>query len=451
MLARPGGRSGQLARVCCHLRESESLCLIPWIHRYTNEQGYHLLCCSGHGETNMLRSAAGEPLHVSQGLTDAELLNSPDLKSVRQTMLRGRWPAACERCQRTEAAGSDSVRKHVNKRFAKWTERVLDDTQPDGALENPVVRYADIRLGNTCNLTCRMCGPKASRLWADHYNAVSPKGFQVSAQQLASFRDDNWVKSQPVHWLMEQCLPSIESLHFAGGEPLIIPEMVELLEQCVASGRADQIDLSYNTNLTVLPDKVTRLWPSFRKVSIQASMDGFGPVNDYIRRPSHWKDIDRNLRTLDDNFEKWKLASVSAAVTVQIYNILQLGELFDYLGSGFRRVSPVPLLTALYEPAYLSIQILPAAAKELARERLLLQSARLNPLLGGQFHSQVLSIDSILAYLDEAAPQGQLPHFLYFSEMSDRQFGQSWRESCPELARTLMKSRTSAPRRPGER
>lgn len=419
------------------MTESKSLCLIPWLHRFTNEQGHHLLCCSGHGESNRLRGAAGEPLHVSQGLTDAELLNSPDLKSIRQTMLRGQWPDACVRCQRSEAAGSDSVRNHMTARFGKWTAELLGDTQPDGTLDNPLVRYADIRLGNTCNLTCRMCGPQASRLWVEHHNAVSPRGSQLSAERLAGFRDNNWVKKQPVRWLMEQCLPSVESLHFAGGEPLIIPEMVELLEQCVASGRADQIELSYNTNLTVLPDKVTRLWSSFRRVSILASVDGFGPLNDYIRRPSHWKDIDRNFHLLDENFEKWRLRSVIAAVTVQIYNILQLGELYDYLGSSFQRISPVPLLTALYDPAYLSIQNLPAAVKELVRERLLWQRDKLKPRLDGPCHTQVLSIDSILAYLDEASPKGQLPHFLYFSEMSDRQFGQSWRESCPELARHL--------------
>jgi hypothetical protein len=25
-------------------------------------------------------------------------------------------------------------------------------------LDRPIVRFADIRLGNVCNLTCRMCG-----------------------------------------------------------------------------------------------------------------------------------------------------------------------------------------------------------------------------------------------------------------------------------------------------
>ena len=103
------------------------------------------------------------------------------------------------------------------------------------------MRYADIRLGNVCNLTCRMCGRNASRLWAEHYNEVQPKKYQVPAQELTFLREHNWVKSRPLAFLMEQCLPSLESLHFAGGEPLIIPEMLEALDLCIQAGRADQI------------------------------------------------------------------------------------------------------------------------------------------------------------------------------------------------------------------
>lgn len=423
------------------MSDSPSLCLIPWLHRFTNEQGFHELCCSGEGTANTLHDADGAPLHVSQNLTDSELLNSPDLKAIRRGMLKGHWPAACERCRRTEAAGSLSTRNHIAKRFGKWHDEVVGDTLPDGALEVPQVRYADIRLGNVCNLTCRMCGPHASRLWVDHYNVVLPGQMRLRPDVLNRYRDGNWVKSQPVRWLMEQCLPSVESLHFAGGEPLIIPEMVELLEQCVSSGRAGQIDLSYNTNMTVLPEKVTRLWPHFRGVSVMGSVDGFGRVNDYIRRPSKWKDIDRNFRLLDENFERWKLKRVTASATVQVYNVLQLGELYDYLGSGFRHVAPVPLLTALYAPQYLSIQVLPERVKDVVRERLLELREKSRPLLNGRFHTQAVSLEAILGFLDAASgTKAELLHFLYFSEQSDRHFGESWRDSCPELSKILSRS-----------
>jgi MoaA/NifB/PqqE/SkfB family radical SAM enzyme len=429
------------------VNQSKSLCMIPWLHRFTNEQGRHQLCCSGTGPANDIHDSRGNLLHVSQGLTDAEVLNSPDLKAIRLAMLRGEWSAACERCRRSDEAGAVSVRQHVNSRFEYFIEDALRQTGEDGTLDRPQVRYADIRLGNVCNLTCRMCGPQSSRPWADHYNEVQPRGYLMPASQLANLRDSNWVKSQPVARLMEQCLPSLEKLHFAGGEPLLIPEMLESLDLCVRSGRADRIDLSYNTNITVLPEQVARFWPHFRSVSLLCSVDGFGPLNDYIRRPSKWQDIDRNLHLLDRHFDEWRIRKFMLSATVQLYNILQLGEIFDYVAAEFQHVTPVPQLVPLYYPSYLSIQNLPARVKDSVRERLLAARARVEARLDKKWHYILDSIDVTIAYMDEACSPRLLMDFLYFSEKSDREFGDSWRRACPELAQLLFPGYT-APREP---
>lgn len=417
------------------MSESKTLCMLPWLHRFTNEQGLQQLCCTGSGKPNQLRDAKGNPLHISQGLTDAELLNSPDMKAVRRAMLSGQWPAACERCRRSEEAGAVSVRHHMNDRFGHWKEKVLETTAEDGTLSDPQVRYADIRLGNVCNLTCRMCGPGASRLWADHYNQVQPRRLLMPVDELQDLKVNNWVKRQPVQWLINQCLPSVESLHFAGGEPLIIPEMVELLETCIQSGRAGEIALTYNTNITVLPDKVTRLWPHFRHVSVMCSIDAIGPLNDYIRRPSKWADIDRNLHRLDDHYKEWGLRHVHFNTTVQIYNILHLDVFFDYLRN-FKNLDPVPQFTPLYGPSYLSIENLPDHIKHLAKERLLAARAMAESRIGID-NAKLSSVDTILAHMEGPAHRVNMAEFLYFSEKTDREFNESWRKACPELEKLL--------------
>jgi hypothetical protein len=33
--------------------ETKTLCMIPWLHRFTNEQGLHQLCGSGTGAANL--------------------------------------------------------------------------------------------------------------------------------------------------------------------------------------------------------------------------------------------------------------------------------------------------------------------------------------------------------------------------------------------------------------
>jgi len=417
----------------------DTFCVIPWMHRFTDEQGYNKLCCVADWETSFLLDESGNRMNVSQMLTDEQVLNSPSAKEVRVQMMRGEWPATCERCRQFEEAGGTSNRHHFNSRFDKGrAPEWLADTAPDGTLGHPVVRYMDIRLGNVCNLTCRMCGPGASRLWTPIYNKVQPEGFSISQAELVHIGQNNWVKRESVDALIGQNIEGIESMHFAGGEPLIIPEMVQALEACVASGRAGEIDLSYNTNLTVLPEKVTSLWPHFRNVNLLCSVDGFGSVTEYIRRPSKWADIDRNLKLIDDHFEEWKIRSAALSLTAQIYNILTINELVEYLRtSGMKHVRLLPHLVPLFTPKYLSIQALPQAVKKLARQKLEAEVDRPQARELEYHHYFAGAVASTLAYMDEADTSDDLPAFFEFCKKSDKAFGDSWEKALPELASAL--------------
>jgi sulfatase maturation enzyme AslB (radical SAM superfamily) len=354
-------------------------------------------------------------------------------------MSRGEWPAACERCSQAEDTGATSIRQLLNEQFDLGRKAgLLEDTAADGTLGHPMVRYADIRLGNVCNLTCRMCGPYASRLWEPYYNKVQPKRYRSGSDVLKVLGQNNWVKRESLEWLLAQNLPSVEELHFGGGEPLIIPEMAEALELCVRSGRASEIRLSYNTNLTVLPEKVISLWKYFNGVSLFCSVDGFGKVTEYIRRPSKWSDIDRNLHLVDENFEDWNIHSASVHTTVQMHNVLTLGDLFEYLrAAGFQHLTPFPNLIPLFNPEYLSIQALPASSKAVVRERLEAEIERIEKSEVPKAATATGTIRTTLAYMDAADKTKDLNDFFSFSKASDQEFGDSWREAAPELGEHL--------------
>jgi sulfatase maturation enzyme AslB (radical SAM superfamily) len=413
-----------------------TFCIIPWMHRHTDEQGYHKLCCIADGDGNALKDAQGQLLHVSGKLTDADVLNSPIARATRVAMMGNRWPAACLRCEQAEDAGAESGRQYLNQRFDHGTsEALLAATSADGTLADPVVRYADIRLGNVCNLTCRMCTPVASRLWVPHFNQTQPLAYRIGEADLQVLGQNNWVKQEPVQWLLEQSLPHLEGLHFAGGEPLLLPELVEALQQCVDSGRAGEIELSFNTNMTVLPEKVTRLWHHFKSVSILCSIDGYGRVTEYIRRPSKWADLDRNLRKLDENFEAWNIKWATVTCTTQISNILTLDKLFAYLREAkFLHITRIPQLMPLFYPNYLSIQGLPPAAKVVAREKLEKEIAVAEALDISGLSGLIGSIRATLQFMDDADTTSNLTDFHFFTEASDRAFGDDWREATPELA-----------------
>lgn len=267
--------------------------------------------------------------------------------------------------------------KHFNpQKAAEWTK-------PDGSidtLEVPLVSY-DLRFGNLCNLRCRMCGPTDSSSWYSDYIKVNNRTFFEDTHGRVALDDSkynqnayDWHNNIEFWQNMEKHIASIEYLYLVGGEPLLIPNHLGFLNYCVESGHASHIELEYNTNMTTLPEKVLALWPHFKAVKIGVSLDGVGPVNDYIRHPSVFSKIVANIKKIESlsckNIRLW------LAPTVQIFNIFHLPELIDWvLNEDFQFINTPGKKRALafhilHSPAFYSIQTLPLNLKLQAKRKI---------------------------------------------------------------------------------
>lgn len=347
-----------------------AFCTLPWVHRFINLGGEVQLCCTAeeHPDSH-LRDNQGRRINVADGLSVDEIQSTDYLKRIRRQMLDGEWPSACERCRVTEQAGGVSRRQHENVRFASHIPKILEDTEADGTTSTRI-RSIDYRLGNLCNLRCRMCHPNASKLLLEEWNKVAFRRHRVSKEKAAFYENMDWFQ-QPALWQeLESQLPYIEHLHFAGGEPLIIPEVFQALELCVDRGVAGRIELTFNTNATKLPERMLALWPEFKGVKLLCSVDAYGALNDYIRHPARWSRIAANLERLDREHEALNLKEVRLSATVQIYNIFRLDELFDYCAEQFDFIEHEPNLIHLSVPSYFNVQHLPDVLKDEARVRL---------------------------------------------------------------------------------
>lgn len=415
---------------------SSSFCVVPWMDRFVNESGFLKVCCVAEGEENYITNAKGRRVHIQDDVSEADLQNSPRLVALRQAMLNGEWDPICGRCRAAERSGGGSSRTGRNHHLRQYVAEALADTSRDGTIRSPKIRHLDLRLGNYCNLTCRMCTPGASKLWIDSYERMQPAAYRLGESRIAELRRIDWVEDPDVWRRFRQILPDVEWLHFAGGEPMMIPQMIEALRMCIDEGVAGAIHLSYHTNLTLLPEPVRELWPHFKHVTVSASIDAYGRLNEYIRRPSCWSDIDRHLHALDDHFDEMNLLDVHVGTTVQAYNVLDLAPLYEYLRTNFTRIDPLPVLTPLSWPAYLSVQVLPQAVKDLARERLEVEKAR------AEYQRPRLlwlrqSIDTLIAYMDDGRLDAEWDDFVGFTARSDQEFGDSLASAAPELAALL--------------
>jgi sulfatase maturation enzyme AslB (radical SAM superfamily) len=97
------------------------------------------------------------------------------------------------------------------------------------------------------------------------------------------------------------------------------------------------------------------------------SIDGVGEVNDYIRRPSKWADIEANLYRYDRTGDN---IIVAINTTVQINNVAHLPEFAQWmLSQNFNKVGKhtdggIFFASVLHWPKYLSIQVLPPELKQ---------------------------------------------------------------------------------------
>lgn len=413
---------------------SASFCVLPWLHLFADEAGTVWPCCRTIGARQPASDADGRPLGVADPGGPAAALDGVSMRALRRDMLDGIRPAACERCYMVEDLGMRSHRQDENARWAADIPALVAATGTDGALTVDI-RTADLRLGNLCNLRCRMCSPQSSRLlipeWAARF------GLDSDDTRLDPFRRPDWFEN-PAFWAgLEKMAPRLERINFAGGEPFLIEPMFTFLERMVASGRAPAMTISYNTNLTLLPDRLTALWPRFRAIRVTVSLDGAGPVNDFIRHPSRWAAIDANLRRLDENAHAWNLgAGLGVNTAVQVLNVFDLGRLIDHVATHLPRFA-APNLTIVTHPDHLNLRLLPRALKDLARDRLT-RARRSAPLWHDRWGPAAArldaAIDGIVEHMDSADHGHLQDQFLTWTRHQDRWRGQDTARVIPELA-----------------
>jgi len=266
----------------------------------------------------------------------------------------------------------------------------------------------------------------------DEWNEVARPRLRISAKLASEYENMTWFHNQQL-WddFRAHCL-DLEHLHFAGGEPLIIPEVQKALEICIEQGAAGNIELTFNTNLTKIPTRHRELWPQFKSVNLLCSIDAYGELNDYIRYPAKWARLVRNLDIIDQQHKELNLGSATLSVTVQIYNIFHLHELLDYCHQRFSFIRAMPNLVPLSIPDYFNIQHLPDDLKKMAVDRL--HAIREKLTLAGMTEN-LNKLDSVLAYINmgEYSPY-LMNEFKRITGIFDQLRGESITQLVPELS-----------------
>jgi MoaA/NifB/PqqE/SkfB family radical SAM enzyme len=335
----------------------EKICMLPWISIETSPIGTARPCCLAVDE---ITKPNGTKYSLRENTLE-EIYHSPYMQDLRQQFLNGNKPQTCQRCWDEEAAGRVSKRLNSRIRLKEYYDSV------DWANTNPdQLWFIDLKLGNICNLKCRICGSWSSSKWAKEEIDYIPELLDRKTHLAYIYlRDGAWPRETEVFWNnLRTLLPNIKYFEFTGGEPFLIEQHFDLLRYAVENNYAKNIEIHYNTNGTVFPESA-ELWSNFKHVEIAFSIDNVGDRFEYERYGADWNLVQTNIAKF--TAMRSNKISTQLCTTINIQNVYYLPELCDWISTQtFDHV----YFNMLHAPWHMCISKMTPTAQELVIDRL---------------------------------------------------------------------------------
>jgi len=322
-----------------------NVCPLPWTHLEVDVNGGASPCCLYKGSVP----------NVKVYETSLKTIQKDSyMQNLRQQFMDGKRPTGCQSCWQEEDAGKTSKRMNsiykMRNSLKNWTPN-----------SEPTLKFIDFKLGNVCNLKCRICGSWSSSKWAQEEldygeNPVARK----------NLKEGGWPKRNPQFFEdLKEDLKDAEYFEFTGGEPFMIKDHFKILMYCVEKGYAKNIDIHYNTNGTQLPPpEIFDLWSYFKHVEIAFSIDDVGDQFQYQRHPANWRQVGANLVKFKER--RTPNMEFQICTTVSIFNIFSLAKIAFWV----KQYQPKFFyVNTLFDPDYFNIQTLPKNVKNIVNSR----------------------------------------------------------------------------------
>jgi MoaA/NifB/PqqE/SkfB family radical SAM enzyme len=337
----------------------DKFCVLPWISLETSPIGTVRPCCLAEDE---LKDNAGEKFNLNTA-EFVTIQNCHDLRRLRQQFIDGEQPQTCRKCFREERSGRTSKRMHTLDRLKhmipdeEWTA----DAKP--------LMFLDLKLGNICNLKCRICGSWSSSQFAtEQLNNLGPDEDKKSSFHYTMLKQGAWPRENPVFWEeIEGVVDQLRYIEFTGGEPFLIQEHFDLLQRLVNRGLAGNIEIHYNTNGTQYPDHAEAIWRHFKLVEIAVSIDDVGARFEYQRTNAVWSEVEANISRFKELRQRNNNIQLQVCSTVNVFNVYYLEELSQWIE---HQEFDFVYWNMMHEAYYFSISTLPDTAKQAIEQRL---------------------------------------------------------------------------------
>jgi MoaA/NifB/PqqE/SkfB family radical SAM enzyme len=286
--------------------------------------------------------------------------------------------------------------------------------------------FLDLKLGNICNLKCRICGSWSSSKWAAEELEYMPKGSDKK-QHIAYqwLRQGAWPRNKDTNFWdnLKTLLPNIRYLEFTGGEPWLIEEHFALLKYAVEQGYSKNIDIHYNTNATQMPDEFdAAIWQEFGRVDIAFSIDNVGARFEYERYGAKWELANKIIDYVHYSRAAMPNITTQLCFTINVQNVYYLDELLAWANTKpFGSI----YFNMMHSPDHMSIQHMTPQAQELVLNKL--------KTCFWKNKNYLREIDNVIKFIEQGPGSDGL-EFLEKMQRTDLYRKQNFKDTHPEIA-----------------
>jgi pyruvate-formate lyase-activating enzyme len=334
-------------------------CVLPWISLEASPIGTVRPCCLADDE---IVDDNGNKFELATA-DFANIQNSQHMQSLREQFLAGKQPQTCRKCWNEERSGRTSKRMHTLDRL----KHMLPDQ--DWTADAKPLMFLDLKLGNICNLKCRICGSwSSSQFAAEELNDTNPADDKKKTFPYQMLRAGAWPRENEKFWSeIDTITDQIRYIEFTGGEPFMIREHFEFLERIVDRGIAGQVEIHYNTNGTQFPEQAEDIWQHFKTVEIAFSIDDVGERFEYQRSNAVWTEVEQNITRFMAMRDRHLHIRLQVCCTVNIFNVYYLEHVARWIAE---QSFDFVYWNMMHEAWYFSIATLPDTAKAAIEDHL---------------------------------------------------------------------------------
>lgn len=269
------------------------------------------------------------------------ILVSDKWKDFRQRMLKEDI-AECSHCWRQENSKITSLRTESNKTKIK---------------QKNIIQSLEISLDTTCNMMCRICKPSQSSKWASA-DRVLKELTKIDSSRYNKSIVDMSTKDHLQRVIFNSNLKNLRLIKINGGEPFYSKNLVPLLDKIEKDAGIKNVQLEFNTNGSIFPNKeILDMLSMAKKIKIEFSIDATDKLAEVIRYGQSWKTIQKTIRKWLAYFSD---ATFTIHTTISLLNLNHLNNLIHFTNN-LNLNWTYDFLTG---PDYLSVYQLPKRYRE---------------------------------------------------------------------------------------